>query len=244
MVITHIPNLETLFVEPEQSEPTYFGDRVIAKDFKAIFIFNDRKLNWQVWLNVEVSDLGTPKLKSVQVIGTEQRGVERWQLKLVEQYRFDLLRLAIRTCIETRWPTVMLRREYSAENVAIGRALTSAGQKPSELVIDHPDTITGTLPNGEVADFVRFWDGNPNPINEKEIKLLEIEIGKKIRKKIDRDFLAQVAEIYLANENGGQATKAVKDHFNVKHRTAQDYVAMARTEKLLPKYEKPKRKGK
>jgi hypothetical protein len=250
VAIDLIPNLESAWVEPGQSEPVSFGEFVAPEQFMTFFTFRDDRKNiksglWELEFSVGVSPLGTPKLVAVRVLGNRHTeligdarsrdGVERWQLKVVEQYRTQLLTLALRLAIEMR-PTVLLRREYSAENMATSRALSKGGIKSNEVVLEHPSTITGKLPNGEIADFVRFWDGNPNPFNAKELKDLQKLIGVKIRQKITRDLLSEVAEIY--NEEGsrlgGKPVKAIQTRFNCSYRTAQDYVKYAREEKLLP----------
>ena len=250
MAIDLIPNLESAWVEPGQSEPVSFGEFVAPEQFLAFFTFRDDRKNtktglWDLEFSVGVSPLGTPKLIEVSVFGNrhtelftdakDRDGVERWQLKVVEQYRTQLLTLALRLAIEMR-PTVLLRREYSDETMALSRALTYLGIKANEIFLEHPSTITGKLPNGEIADFVRFWDGNPNPFNAKELKDLQKLIGVKIRQKITRDLLSEVADIY--NEEGtrlgGKPVKAIQTRFNCSYRTAQDYVRYAREEKLLP----------
>lgn len=251
MAIDLIPSLESAWVEPGQSEPVTFGEYVAPEFFRAFFTFKDERKNrkvgyWDLWFSVSVSPLGSPKLVEVTILGNrylledalngDRDGVERWQLKVVEQYRTQLLTLALRLSIETRRPTVMLRNEYSVENAALSRAMTKAGIKTNDRVLEHPSTITGKLPSGENADFVRFWDGNPNPLNAKELKELQKFIGVKIRQKITRDLLSEVADIY--NEEGtrlgGKPVKAIQTRFNCSYRTAQDYVRYAREEKLLP----------
>ena len=251
MAIDLIPGLDSAWVEPGQSEPVTFGEFVAPESFTALFTFKDERKNkkvgyWDLEFSVGVSPLGTPKLKAVTVLGNryhiedalnvDRDGVERWQLKVVEQYRTQLLTLALRLSVETLWPSVMLRREYSLENVALSRAITKTGIKTNDRVLEHPSTITGKLPSGENADFVRFWDGNPNPLNAKELKELQKLIGVKIRQKITRDLLREVADIY--NEEGtrlgGKPVKAIQTRFNCSYRTAQDYVRYAREEKLLP----------
>ena len=247
MVIELIPNLKTALVEPAQAEPVVFGDFVVPEAFSVWFVFTDPKdkaREWDLFFNVVVSDLGTPKLDEVSIKGcrssnllkVERDGVERWQLKVAEQYRTQLLTLALRIAIETRFPTVMLRRELTAENSATLRALTQAGSKPNQRVLEHPSTITGKLPRGEVADFVRFWDGNPEPLDQKQLKTLQQLIGKKIRQKINNQLLAKVAQIY--NEEGsrigGKPVKAIQVQLGGSYRTAQDYVRKAREEGYLP----------
>ena len=174
MAIDLIPNLVSAWVEPGQSEPVSFGDYVAPESFLCFFTFRDDRdrKEWDLTFTVKVSELGTPKLFSVEILGnrspkdpsSERAGVDRWQLKVVEQYRAQLLNLALKLSIDTVWPTVMLRREYTPENVAVSRAITAVGRKPNQIYLEHPSTITGNLPNGEPADFVRFWDGNPNPL--------------------------------------------------------------------------------
>jgi len=246
MAIALIPGLKVASVEPGQSEPVSFGDFIAPESFSTWFVFSDDKTKkeWDLFFNVKVSKLGTPTLDSVQILGnrssnlleTERDGVERWQLKVVEQYRAQLLSLALRIAVETRWPTVMLRREYSAENSAITRAITATGRKPNQIYLENPSTITGNLPSGEPADFVRFWDGNPEPLSAKQLVDLQKLIGAKIRKKITPELLAKVAQIY--NEEGtrlgGKPVIAVQTYFHCSYRTAQDYVKLARIEKLLP----------
>lgn len=257
MALDLIPNLKVASVEPGQSEPVSFGGYIAPESFDAWFIFKDDKTRkeWDLFFTVEVSELGTPKLAGVSIKGNrstnllenKRDGVERWQLKVVEQYRTQLLTLALRVAISTRWPTVMLRREYSPENVANSRAITKAGLKPNEKVLEHPSTIKGKLPNGEKADFVRFWDGNPNPLTEKELKDLQRVIGTKIRKKITNELLKEVARIYKEEESriGGKPTRAVELTLNcTSYRTAQDYVRFAREAGYLPTLEEKKKAGK
>lgn len=254
MVAELIPNLKTAWIEPAQAEPVSFGDYVAPASFSAWFIFNTPQTKsdkskgtareWDLYLDVTVSELGTPELASVLVKGSRstnmlqpnRQGVERWQLKVAEQYRAQLLTLALRVAIETRSPTVMLRREYSAETSATMRALTKAGVKGNKIVLEHPSTLKGSLASGEVADFVRFWDGNPNPLNAQELKVLQKIIGEKIRQKITSEVLVEVARIYTSEAQalGGKPVKAVQDYFGGSYRSAQDYVRKAREEGYLP----------
>ena len=254
MVAELIPNLKTAWIEPAQAEPVSFGHYVAPASFSAWFIFNTPQTKsdkskgisreWDLYLDVTVSELGTPELASVFVKGSrsrnllqpERQGVERWQLKVAEQYRAQLLTLALRVAIETRSPTVLLRKEYSAETSASMRALTSAGQKGNKVVLEHPSTLNGVLPSGEVADFVRFWDGNPDPLNTQELKVLQKLIGEKIRQKITKEVLIEVARIYTSEAQalGGKPVKAVQDYFGGSYRSAQDYVRKAREEGYLP----------
>ena len=257
MAIDLIPNLVRAWVEPGQSEPVSFGDYVAPESFRCFSTFSDDRdgKEWDLFFTVHVSELGTPKLFSVEVLGnrsakdpnSERAGVDRWQLKVVEQYRAQLLSLALKLSIDTVWPTVMLRREYSAENVAMIRAMTKLDHKPNAKVLEHPSTISGTFPDGhplagEVADFVRVWDSNPKPLTPKQLQDLQKLIGKKIRKKITPELLREVARIYNdeGTRIGGKPVKAIQIHFACSYRTAQDYVAMAREAKFLPQADRGK----
>jgi hypothetical protein len=123
----------------------------------------------------------------------------------------------------------MLRREYSAENMAFVRAITDLGHKPNKIFLDHPSTITGTLPNGEPADFVRFWDGNPNPIEGKDLKAIQRDIGKSVRRRITNKFLKEVAGVYeQAVADGLNPHDQIMAIYKCKHRTAQEWATRAR----------------
>lgn len=244
MAIEFIANLKSAWVEPGQSEPVTFGDFTAPSSFITFFTFTGDKndKDWEIRFYVSVTQLGSPLLESVQVFGSKSTlrdpgGVQRWQLKIAEEYRAQLLNLSLRLAIETRWPTVMLKSEFNAENIAISRALSSAGVKRNQKVLVHPSEVEFNLKSGERGEFVRFWDGNPDPLNSTELKKLQKLIGEKTRKKITLELLAEVARIYQdeATRIGGKPTKAVERELNcTSYRTAQDYVAMARKAKLLP----------
>ena len=188
--------------------------------------------------NVSITEGGTPLLKSVTTYGSKLKDgetdtVQRWQLKIVEQYRYTLLELAVELAITTRWPTVMLRREYNAENMALSRAMTGLGRKPNQIQLEHPSTITGTLPNGEPADFVRFWDGNPNPITGKELAKIQSEINKAVRRRITDKFLKEVAGVYeQAVAVGLDPNVEICNVYGCKARTAREWTKLARAPHL------------
>lgn len=243
MVSLQIPNLVMAHSEPGHSEPTKFGEHVIAKEFNSFFKFKDGKKTWLTCFSIEITELGTPKLKSVTIQGSvathpkplagriidstnkdeviesltltgklppihsdeeiEERiqlapkpeSVQRWQLKIVEQYRFQLLELAIRLAIE----------------------------------LGHPSKMK--TPDG---GFQIMWDPR-EPFNASEIKALLNDIDKKIRQKITPDFLAEVAGIYTeAGLRGERPIKAIQEFYKCSYRTAQDYATKAREIKLLP----------
>ena len=242
MVGVQIPNLVMAHSEPGHSEPTNFGEHVIAKEFRSIFIFKDGEKTWSTYFEIKITELGTPKLLSVQVAGSrakhpkpitrsinfheatkkeidewdknqgrtwvskeeleefnrlqpEADSVERWQLKIVEQFRFQLLELGIRLAIELGNP--MKRKSPSGEWQLV--------YMPRE------------------------------PFTESEIKKLLKDIDKKIRQKITPDFLEEVARIYTdAGLRGERPIKAIEEFYKCSYRTAQDYATKAREQKLLP----------
>ena len=241
--IKQVPGLDSAWVEPGQSEPITFNDRIIPESFTAFFHFRDKSKTWLLEFRVEITNGGTPILKRVTITGSKLKGgetdtVQRWQLKVVEQYRYQLLELAIELAITTRRPTVMLRREYNAENVVAMRAVTDFGLSGNETVLELPSTLNGTLPSGEVADFVRFWDGNPNPITGKELSQLCRDIGTAIRRRITDKFLKEVAGVYeQAVADGLDPNIEICNVYKVKPRTARAWTNMARAPRLgyLPK---------
>lgn len=242
MVGVQIPNLVAAFSEPGRSEPTQFGEHLIAKNFVSIFHFKDGDKTWSAHFSIKISDLGTPKLLSVQVFGSrpkhpkplgktwdasnmdellerfespgklppiyseeqleefqrlnpEAESVERWQLKVVEQFRFQLLELGIRLAIELGQPMKRKSRDGGWEILYVHR----------------------------------------EPFSESEIKKLLKDIDKKIRQKITPDLLAEVARIYTeAGLRGERPIKAIEEFYKCSYRTAQDYATKARALKLLP----------
>lgn len=244
MVSIQIPNLVLAHSEPNESEPTKFGEHLIPQNFRSIFKFKDGDKTWTAYFTIKISEHGTPKLMSVEVQGSkakhpkgltrrytaenmhelardtttslginatgfwatkeeleeyarldpEPESVERWQLKFVEQYRFQLLELGIRLAVELGNPAEM------------------------------------KSPDGEVHRvYVR------QELNQTEIKKLLKDIDKKIRQKITPDLLAEVARIYTeAGLRGERPIKAVQEFYKCSYRTAQDYATKARELRLLP----------
>lgn len=236
MVGIQIPNLVMAHSEPGDSEPTKFGEHVIAKKFISLFRFRDGDKTWSAYFTTKISDLGTPKLLEVKVTGStaehpkplsrtytredtreqvlgrgawfsreeldefarlqpEAESVERWQLKIVEQFRFQLLELGIRLAIELGEPMKRQSPDGEWQLVYLGR----------------------------------------EPFSESEIKKILKDIDKKIRQKITPDFLAKVASLYTAaGLRGERPIKAIEEFYKCSYRTAQDYATKAREQNLLP----------
>jgi hypothetical protein len=218
-----IPYLESAFCEPADSEPIYFGKHIVPKTFTAIYSFRDKRPNslWRLRFHISISELETPSLDSLNI----ENGADRWKIKLVEQYRFQLLELALKLVITTRTPAYMLREEYSIETVAILRALSQSGYKSTNpLLMELPTGI-----KGEPADFVRYWDGNPNPTSAKELQELVKLIDTRIRKRVTPEYLQHIARIYTeAVADKENPIKAIMDSEGVAHRTASEYATKAR----------------
>ena len=244
--IRQVPGLYMAWVEPGQSEPVKFGERIIPETFTAFYYFKDKSKRWSVEFNISITTGSTPVLTSVTTYGaesveaignklnySERDTVHRWQLKVLEQYRYQLLELGIELAITTRWPTVMLRREYNAENMSFARAMTDLGHKPNEIVLEHPSTIKGNLPSGEPADFVRFWDGHPDPVTGKELKQLQRDIGKSVRRRVTDKFLKEIAGVYTqAVADGLDPITQLVNVYKCKKRTAQEWATKARAPHL------------
>lgn len=99
-----------------------FENYPIPSLFNVRFQFRDGTHRWSAFLEIAMSRQGTPTLLQVTVLGTSgdefpivritnegpyhkpQYGVERWQLKLVEQHRFELLEMAIALAITMQGP--------------------------------------------------------------------------------------------------------------------------------------------
>jgi len=99
-----------------------FESYPIPSLFDVRFQFRDGIDRWAAFLSIAVSMQGTPTLLQVTVLGTagddfpisritnegtyhkSHIGVERWQLKIIEQHRFDLLEMAIALAITMQGP--------------------------------------------------------------------------------------------------------------------------------------------
>ena len=242
MVGTLIPNLILAHSAGHESEPTKFDDYVIPKNFTSLFRFRDGEKTWSAYFKVTISDLGTPKLLSVEVKGSkakhpkpgtktftdenrhelaeieitkglywatkeeqdeydrldpEPESVERWQLKVIEMYRFQLLEMGIHLAIQLGKPTQVKSPDGALHRVYLPR----------------------------------------EPLTEAQTKQLQREIGKKIRQKVTPDLLAHVAQIYTeAGLRGEKPIKAIAEFYKCSDRTAQDYATKARKhkKKFLP----------
>jgi hypothetical protein len=247
-----VPGLYEAFCEPGQSEPTVLGKFVVPKTFQAIFMFKDfdketKKWldgdNWTVIFKVSVSDLGTPVLDGLEMSGN----VARWKIKLIEQYRYTLLELALQIVVKTLTPSY---RDIN-ERVFNSRALNKL-RKDGKLVINPGDwdKVLNKKPRTKPVELVRWWTGNGDPLSAIELRELKSTINTKLRKQITPEYLKHIATIYTqAVKDGKKPIQVIMDSERVAHRTASDYASKARELGLLPEtkpgvvtIERPKRK--
>ena len=223
-----VPGLFMAWAEPGQSEPTYLGRHIVPKTFDTIFIFKEKDdKDWTVIFTVSVSDLGTPSLDSVVI----RQGVDRWKIKLIEQYRYTLLEMALKIVVKTRTPQIMLESEYSPLAVSVMRAMAKMGVESSNPVLMELPTHLKGVP----TKFVRYWDGKADPLTRSELSDLTKTINTTLRKQITPKYLKHIADIYTqAVKDDKNPIQAIMDSERVKHRTASDYATKARKLGLLP----------
>ena len=238
-----VPGLFMAWAEPGQSEPTYLGKHIVPKTFDTFFMFKEKDdKDWTVTFTVSISELGTPTLDSVTI----RNGVDRWKIKLIEQYRYTLLEMALKIVVKTRTPQIMLESEYSPLAVAVMRAMAKLGVESSNPVVMELPTHLKGVP----TKFVRYWDGKADPLTRSELSDLTRTINTTLRKQITPEYLQHIADVYTqAVQNGKNPIQAIMDSDRVKHRTASDYATKARKLGLLPEtqpgvvtIETPKRK--
>jgi hypothetical protein len=198
--------------------------------------------DWTAIFTVSVSNLGTPTLDSVVI----RQGVDRWKIKLIEQYRYTLLEMALKIVVKTRTPQIMLESEYSPLAVSVMRAMAKMGVESSNPVVMELPTHLKGVP----TTFVRYWDGKADPLTRSELSDLSKTINTTLRKRITPEYLEHIANIYTqAVKDGKNPIQAIMDSERVAHRTASDYASKARELGLLPEtkpgvvtIERPKRK--
>jgi hypothetical protein len=238
-----VPGLFMAWAEPGQSEPTYLGKHIVPKTFDTFFMFKEKDdKDWTVIFSISVSDLGSPLLDSVTI----RNGVDRWKIKLIEQYRYTLLEMALKIVVKTRKPRFMLESEYDLVTVASLRAITLLGiESNNPILMELPTHLKGVP-----TKFVRYWDGKAEPLTRTELSDLTKTINTTLRKRITPEYLQHIATIYTQAElDGKKPVLAIMDSERVEHRTASDYATKARKLGLLPEtlpgvvtIEKPKRK--
>jgi hypothetical protein len=232
-----VPGLHTAFCEPGQSEPTILGKFVVPKTFQAIFMFKnfDKETkawlkgdNWKVIFTISVTDLGTPVLDGLDMSGN----VTRWKIKLIEQYRYTLLELALQIVVKTLTPSYRDENER-VFNAKFSEKLLKDGQ--ISLTADNWDEYRNLEPQTDPVSLVRWWTGNSEPLDAIELRELKATINTKLRKQITPEYLEHIATIYTqAVKDGKKPIQVIMDSERVEHRTASDYASKARKLGLLP----------
>ena len=239
-----VPGLFMAWAEPGQSEPTYLGKHIVPKTFDAIFMFKERDgKEWTAIFTVSVSDLGTPSLDSVAI----RQGVDRWKIKLIEQYRYTLLELALKIVVKTRTPSFRDSNEKIYNDKYYEKLLKDG---KVELNADNWGEYLNQEPHTEPVELIRWWDGTADPLTRSELSDLTKTINTTLRKRITPEYLKHIADVYThAVKDGKNPIQAIMDSERVAHRTASDYASKARELGLLPEtkpgvvtIERPKRK--
>lgn len=210
MAVEGIPNLVMPSFSHVATPWVQFGEYWIPKLFEMSFQFEDGSNRWGAKFEISMSDEGKPILLQVTILGRvdsftdtvvkevsvdedELEGVQRWQLKVIEKYRYQLLALSVESALHTRPPN----------------------PKPGEP----------------------FWVGIGDPVflSETESEKLARYIDEKVRQKVTREFLQEVANIYTkAGIRDENPIMAIVEQKKCSHRRAQQYAAMARDKGLLP----------
>lgn len=125
MAISDIPNLDTAILSFDAAKWGKFEEYVIPRSFTIRFRFKDGPNYWGAEFAIGMSEYGTPTLHQVTIDGNwhilsgprfpsadwrtknkEIRGVNRWQLKFIEQHRFQLLEMALAAAIHLHVPNM------------------------------------------------------------------------------------------------------------------------------------------
>ncbi|CAN2202799.1 hypothetical protein MCEGKSH29_00804 [Candidatus Nanopelagicaceae bacterium] len=233
-----VPGLHLAFCEPGRSEPTVLGKFVVPKTFQGIFHFKDFDKETREWLDgddwiaffsISISDLGTPVLDSLDI----HKNVTRWKIKLIEQYRYTLLELALQIVVKTLTPSyrdenVRPFNEKYDEKLLKDGSISLTAENWDEYIIKEPRT--------EPVSVVRWWNASTEPLTAIELKELKTTINTKLRKIITPEYLQHIANIYTqAVMDGKKPIQVIMDSERVEHRTASDYASKARKLELLPK---------
>ena len=232
-----VPGLYLAFCEPGQSEPTKLGKFVIPKTFTAVFQFKDfdkqsNKLldggDWYAFFKISISDLGTPVLDGLEIT----KNVTRHKIRLIEQYRYTLLELALQIVVKTLTPSY---RDINEQvfNEKYYKKLLKDGH--IELNASNWDEYLNQEPQTEPPNIVRWWDSNTDHLTVTELKQLSKTINTRLRKRITPEYLQHIAELYTqAVIDGKKPIQAIMDSEHVAHRTASEYASKARILELLP----------
>lgn len=121
MAIEGIPNLVMPSFSHVATPWVQFGEYWIPKLFEMSFQFEDGPNRWGAKFEISMNEEGNPTLLQVTIMGRVNpytddvvkevsddedalEGVQRWQLKVIEKYRYQLLALSVESALHTRPP--------------------------------------------------------------------------------------------------------------------------------------------
>lgn len=122
MTIAGVPNLVMPSFSHVDTPWVPFGEHWIPKLFEMSFQFQDGSNRWGAKFEISMSEEGNPTLLQVTILGRVDpytdtvvkevsgnedalEGVQRWQLKIIEKYRYQLLALSVESALHTRPPS-------------------------------------------------------------------------------------------------------------------------------------------
>lgn len=121
MTIAGVPNLVMPSFSHADTPWVPFGEYWIPKLFEMSFQFEDGSNRWGAKFEISMNEEGNPTLLQATILGRvdpytdnvvkevsddedELEGVQRWQLKVIEKYRYQLLALSVESALHTRPP--------------------------------------------------------------------------------------------------------------------------------------------
>jgi hypothetical protein len=122
VTIGGIPNLVVPSFSHGDTPWAPFGEYWIPKLFEMNFQFEDGTNRWGAKFEISINEEGNPTLLQVTILGRVDpftdtvvkevtdyedalEGVQRWQLKVIEKYRYQLLALSVESALHTRPPS-------------------------------------------------------------------------------------------------------------------------------------------
>ena len=210
MAAEGIPNLVMPSFSHGHTSWLPFEDHWIPRLFEMSFQFQDGSSRWGAKFEISISDERKPILLQVTILGR----VDPFTDTVVKEVSVDEDELEG----VQRWQLNFIEKyRYQLLALSVESALHTRPPNP--------------MP-GEP-----YWAGIGEPVflSETESEKLARYIDEKVRQKVTREFLQEVANIYtkagIRNEN---PIETIVEQKRCSHRRAQQYAAMARKQGLLP----------
>jgi hypothetical protein len=239
MVDALIAGLQEVIIHSSDPQTTLFEGRPVPRTFQTRFSFHDRDptKTWNVVFFISVTDLGTPILRQVQVMGSYPSG----------DFQEETLGKAFAMNSSLEGIFGWTYDDYDengismADNIFLDRESVERWQlKVAEQFRFQLLEMAVLLAISSIRP-IQYDDGthwllSKNAFAASEIKEISKSISKRIRQKVNPDFLKEVAEIYtqavLSKEDPVQV---LMRRYKCAHRTASEYATKARNMGLLPK---------